>query len=77
MRRIRRKDRNSITRLQSINRSLIGLRIAYISLRESSERRVEAVVHFRNVLLEMITDGWEFAAGGADHGEVADFASAA
>jgi hypothetical protein len=77
VRRVRREYRDRISGAQRVNSRLVRVRVCLVVRGERLEGDVEAVVGFRDVLLQVLPDGGEFLAGDADHAEVAYFAAAA
>jgi hypothetical protein len=77
VRRVRREYRDRISGAQRVNSRLVRVRVCLVVRGERLEGDVEAVVGFRDVLLQVLPDGGEFLAGDADHAEIAYFAAAA
>lgn len=69
------EDCDGIAGTEGIDGSLVGFGVSLVVVGKAREAGVEAVVGFRDVLLEMLLDGWEFVAGCANHAQLPNFSS--
>ena len=75
--RVGREDGDGVAGLEAVNGALVRLGVSLVVGGEGVERRVESVVHFRDVLGEMLADRGELLAVDAYHTQLVDFAAAA